>query len=739
MCVHIALSFRNSAEEAFMHRSAALHRVPGAVLLTLLFAVAASSPAQGIDLDYSGFFHWQGMVTDETPGGYTAVAVHGNHAYIAAGERGLQIVDLADPSAPVVVGGYMTADDALGVAIDGSRVYVAAASAGLVILDVTDPDHPTLLGSAATPDLAYDVSVDGGLAFVAGGAFGVIIMDVSIPASPSVQDWVDTPGDAVGLVLWGDHIVEADGDSGIHIISRDPYEIVMHVDTPGTALNVDAVGDFIFVADFEDGLAVIDATIISLAGIVGELSTGPPVMDVLVEGDVVLLANFYAGLGLVDVSNPRIPAEITRSVGQYDAYGVTLDGSRICLAAADHLHVFELGNAVPAPIFHQYELNVPRAVAVSADYIYAVDYARISVLEPATGAVVGLGAPLYDPQDIRVIGSYAYITEAGAGLRVADVSDPGDPEPGVAAYLGGDALGLTVDGDHLYVAVSGLGIVVLDHAADPAAPLVTGFGSTPGEAGDVVVQDGVAYVADGSQGLHVLDVSDPAAPFSLGGLYTAQDIRYVDVEGARAYGIDADGLVVYDVADPGDIQVLSTLDLQGPLQGIEVSDGVAYVADPYVGLYVIDVSDPQAPAVVGGGIDGTYLVSGIVLDNEKLYIVDQRGVYLMPLQGLPTAIDGAPAPATPALLRGVAVAPNPFNPRTTVTFSLAAPADVRAGVYDLQGGLVAVLADRRYPAGDHALPWGGRDRSGRPASSGVYVLRLGADGVALSEKMVLVR
>ncbi|MBU1495113.1 MAG: T9SS type A sorting domain-containing protein, partial [Actinobacteria bacterium] len=87
----------------------------------------------------------------------------------------------------------------------------------------------------------------------------------------------------------------------------------------------------------------------------------------------------------------------------------------------------------------------------------------------------------------------------------------------------------------------------------------------------------------------------------------------------------------------------------------------------------------------------------------------------------------------------VAVAPNPFNPRTTVTFSLAAFGDVRAGVYDLLGRQVATLADRRFGPGDHALQWNGRDAAGRPAPSGVYFVRLATAGGGRTEKMMLVR
>jgi hypothetical protein len=97
----------------------------------------------------------------------------------------------------------------------------------------------------------------------------------------------------------------------------------------------------------------------------------------------------------------------------------------------------------------------------------------------------------------------------------------------------------------------------------------------------------------------------------------------------------------------------------------------------------------------------------------------------------------SPAVVGPARL--LAPHPNPFNPSVTIPFRLPAPQRVRLLLHDVAGRRVALLADREFPAGEHALLWDGRDEAGHPAGSGVYFVRLEAAGVSESQKLVLLR
>jgi hypothetical protein len=88
----------------------------------------------------------------------------------------------------------------------------------------------------------------------------------------------------------------------------------------------------------------------------------------------------------------------------------------------------------------------------------------------------------------------------------------------------------------------------------------------------------------------------------------------------------------------------------------------------------------------------------------------------------------------------LAVAPNPFNPRTEIAFSLPAAGSARLEVYDIRGHLVRVLAEGNLPAGAQRMVWDGRDDAGQDVSSGTYLLRLETDsGRGLTRKLTLVR
>lgn len=83
------------------------------------------------------------------------------------------------------------------------------------------------------------------------------------------------------------------------------------------------------------------------------------------------------------------------------------------------------------------------------------------------------------------------------------------------------------------------------------------------------------------------------------------------------------------------------------------------------------------------------------------------------------ATDAPVAPQGDLHVRGVE--PNPFNPRTSLRFSLARDNVVDVDVYDVRGRIVRRLAsDIGMEAGDRALQWNGRDDAGREVASGVY-------------------
>ena len=78
--------------------------------------------------------------------------------------------------------------------------------------------------------------------------------------------------------------------------------------------------------------------------------------------------------------------------------------------------------------------------------------------------------------------------------------------------------------------------------------------------------------------------------------------------------------------------------------------------------------------------------------------------------------------------------PNPFNPSTTISFSLPTASFTKVSVYNSLGQLIEVLHEGTLAAGDHQVQW-----DGATASSGVYFYRIETGGEVVSKKMVLTK
>ena len=83
--------------------------------------------------------------------------------------------------------------------------------------------------------------------------------------------------------------------------------------------------------------------------------------------------------------------------------------------------------------------------------------------------------------------------------------------------------------------------------------------------------------------------------------------------------------------------------------------------------------------------------------------------------------------------------PNPFNPSTTIMFSIPDDGRVRVSVYNLKGQKVKDLINADMPRGNHKLIWDGKDANNRNAGSGIYFLRLESGGKTSIRKAMLMK
>jgi hypothetical protein len=83
--------------------------------------------------------------------------------------------------------------------------------------------------------------------------------------------------------------------------------------------------------------------------------------------------------------------------------------------------------------------------------------------------------------------------------------------------------------------------------------------------------------------------------------------------------------------------------------------------------------------------------------------------------------------------------PNPFNPSTTIRFTVAAESPVELLIFNVQGQKVRTLVNEGKSAGSYRVVWDGRNENGRLVASGVYFYRLRVGGYMSVKKMLMLK
>lgn len=81
--------------------------------------------------------------------------------------------------------------------------------------------------------------------------------------------------------------------------------------------------------------------------------------------------------------------------------------------------------------------------------------------------------------------------------------------------------------------------------------------------------------------------------------------------------------------------------------------------------------------------------------------------------------------------------PNPFNPSTTIEFSIKNDSQVDLSIYNNKGQRIKTLANNEFRQGSHSIIWNGDDANNKPVSSGIYYFKLNVNGKTEAVKKCL--
>jgi hypothetical protein len=347
-----------------------------------------------------------------------------------------------------------------------------------------------------------------------------------------------------------------------------------------------------------------------------EVAPGTTCEGIATSGTYAYVAAGGGGFKIYDISVPATPSLVTSIDSLEYCESVVISGQYAYVAAGDRSHIVDISNpASPVYVgridysgYHQY-LNVRSGYAYICNYDAGL--AVVNVANPASPVFITDIPSGYRTARIIFDGNFAYVAVGDSGMAIYNVVNPASPvfvtkimTTGRAAslYYGAVSVGGSPIG-HIFIAnrnpAPGISAV---NVSNPAEPVTSSFlAAVPapsGSAFDPFYNDGKVYVAYGTSGLRIIDVSTPAAVSLLGTANLGGDSREVVVVGNYAYVAARDsGLYVVDVTNPANPVKVKTLKTPRA-RGVTLNLPYVYLAASDSGLGVIDISDPVNPNIV---------------------------------------------------------------------------------------------------------------------------------------------
>ena len=633
-----------------------------------------------------------------------ALSADGNTAYVADQFDGLQIINISNPSNPTLTATFDTSGDAWGVTLsaDGNTAYVTNYSDGLQIIDIGDPSNPTLTATFNTSGNAYGVTLssDGNTVYVVGGSGGLDIININDPENPTLTGTFDTSGTAFGLALSadGNTAYVADQFDGLQIINIASVGFSALSDTLNitvTSINdaptLDAIGDISILED------AVEQTVL-LSGITDGPSESQSLRIIATSSNTGLIADpvvtyispdstgSIAFTPVTDhngTSTITVTAEDPGADGDFNttednltvsrSFDVTVtsvnDAPVLNPSVSLSLHTIsedtgapsgQVGTLVSDLIdtggslnnFFDADGDLP-GIAITGVNLHGGTLwysTNNGVTWNDVGAVSENSARvLFADNDTRLAftpatdfaGSISDVVTLKAWDRTGDYVNGEVDVPTESSLTGAlDTLGsagdvsLSADGNTAYIANGTAGLRIIN-VSNPSAPALTGTFDTSASGVTLSADGNTAYVTRYSGGLQIIDIGEPSNPTLIGALDTfghANDVT-LSADGNTAYIADGTaGLQIIDVSDPSNPTLTGTFDTSRYAYDVALStdENTVYIADSIAGLQIIDVGDPSNPTLTGTSTIGRSVYDiTLSADGNTAYVADSIGVQII--------------------------------------------------------------------------------------------------------------
>jgi hypothetical protein len=287
-----------------------------------------------------------------------------------------------------ILGSCDTPYSALGLTALGNYLYVADGNGGLQVMNISNPTAPVLTGSCPTGDYSVFMEAVGGFAFMGDLYAGVRVLIVSSPDFPFVTTTLSTGGSVYAMTLSGTHIYAGNMNGGIYVydISNGLAPFLAGTCTLlHTAYGMEAAGNYLYCADGAGGFVVVDVSDPANPHTVATLAI-PVSEDVSIYGDRAYVTIGTGGFCIIDISDPLAPELIATVPTPYNTWKITAVANDLVYVTGDGFDLLKYDVSNPAQPVILASLTTPDltyGVVLQGGYAYVSDHdSGVLVVEP---------------------------------------------------------------------------------------------------------------------------------------------------------------------------------------------------------------------------------------------------------------------------------------------------------------------------------------------------------------------
>ncbi len=647
----------------------------------------------------------------------------------------------------------------------------------ITILDVSNPANPEIISETFINSLAQDIVIQDNIACI-GGLNSIDLFDISDLENLLLLSTIPV-NSCISISINNEKLYAACGQSGIYFIDiSNPHSPIIeaHYGEYWRSILIDVVWPAAYVDNYENAINIFNIEDINNIELVGVI---PSYSDHFIISENKMYTNAEQNcINVFDLSNPLNPIQLsslegvgsplavdenvlyTRGngidvfqindnfelspLGMYDdwtaiegfevsngiAFNITRGEGLQILDLSDQIEEKCIGNC-GLPIF-PVEMNLyENAIYLNYDYNEMAGIIDISNFEN----------PIYQQfpnQDDELISFTLWNDVLFANdwfnIHSYNLSNPFEPQllETFECISGSDML-LTMDDMLIEFDYSEIKLYSINNSTQISE---IGLYNDVGYKTAFEAKNGFIYYTINHLGIKIIDIDNPERidyyPIEgfIGGMKINDNILYVSADNE---------IILLDITDPTSIEYVTSIQPHEDSEFIApvIIDGNdLIIADTsWNEVSVYDISVPTIPTLVES-YSGCREIREMLLIDEFLLTGNNRsGFAIITLDGLLDSNENEIVSNFSSLNNY----PNPFNPTTTINFSIQSNTKVNLSIYNIKGQKVRTLVDSNIEKGDHSVMWNGSDESGNPVSSGIYLYKLKTKDNQKTNRMLLLK